>query len=329
MQATDIYARLVAALPDSADRHALLMQMLEPIVQLSQARAGSVSVLAPPDGRLQQIGTLELYAALPGEECCVVVPLRYRGRSFGQYNLTLPADTIVGEQTLAFHQTIGALLGLAMHDACVEHESRQVIVADVHDGLAQTLVFARMRLPLLAEAIVKRDEAAALRFCDDVREAVGAAQTNLRAILSQSRAPMDPQGLKHALRSSLQSFQQLTQINPVFDDRAPDLRLTASQESQVYLIVQEALANIAKHAKACHAWLRIDQHDGEVEVLVEDDGAGLPTAKAEASPSHFGLDIMRQRATRLGGGLEIAERDGGGTRMRLSFPATLGEAVTA
>jgi two-component system nitrate/nitrite sensor histidine kinase NarX len=303
--------------------------MLEPVAQLSGARAGSVSVVAPPDGRLQQIGTVELRPPGAGDERAVIVPLNYCGRALGQYSLTMPADAVIGEQTAVFHQTVGALLGLAMHDACVEHDSRRAILADVHDGLAQTLVFARMRLPLLEEAIVNHDQAAALRFCDDVRAALGTAQTNLRAILSQSLAPMDPQGLKHALRTSIQAFGELTQVNPEFEDRAPNLRLTAGQESQVYLIVQEALANIAKHARARHAWLRIEQCADHVEVVVEDDGAGPAAARVPASPSHFGIEIMRQRAARLGGGVEITVRDGGGTRMRLTFPAHIAEAATA
>jgi two-component system nitrate/nitrite sensor histidine kinase NarX len=329
MQATDIYARLAAALHGNGDRHALLTQMLEPIVQLSLARAGSVSVGVPADGRLLQIGAMELSSPGSGDERTVVVPLTYRGITLGEYRLAMPASSEIGEQTASFHRTIGALLGLVLHDASAEQDSRQAIVAEVHDGLAQTLVFARMRVPLLEEAIVRRNEAAALQYSADVREAVGLAQTNLRAILSQCREPMDPQGLKHALGSSVQSFRELTQVNLVFEDRAPNLHMSGSRESQVFLIVQEALSNIAKHARARHAWLRLDQCGDQVEVIVEDDGAGPPAAKALASPSHFGMEIMRQRAARLGGKLEVVARDGCGTRMRLTFPADLAKAAEA
>ena len=329
MEATAIYAQLATALTESGDRHALLAQMLEPILRLSQARAGSVSVKASVDGQMQQLGVVELCPPTAGEERAVVVPLTYRRCVLGEYRLVMPADAAIAERTARFHQTIGVLLGLALHDACVEQDSRRAILADVHDGLAQTLVFARMRLPLLEQAIAGGDDVGALRYCADVRRAVGSAQTNLRAILSQCLAPMDPRGLKHALRSSIQTFQELTQVDLVFDDQAPNLGLSASQESQVFFVVQEALANIAKHAQARHAWLRIDQRGAQVDVTVEDDGAGPAGAKAPASPSHFGMDVMRQRAERLGGGLEISTRDGGGTRMRLCFPANLSEATTA
>lgn len=328
MQATDICARLAAALSSGADLNTLLVQLLEPIARLSQARAGSVSVTTAEGGRLRQLGALELGPPASGTERVVVVALAHRGRSFGRYELSIAADAVLGDEVAGLHQTIGALLGLALHDACVERESRQEIAADLHDGIAQTLSFARLRLPLLEEAIGSGDQRSALRYCADVRQAVATAHTNLRAVLSQGCVTMDPKGLKHALDSSVQSFRQLTQINLEFADRAPDLHLSVEQEAQVYLIVQEALANIAKHAHARHAWLRLERCGGQVDVIVEDDGAGPAAAASPASPSHMGLEIMRQRAARLGGAVEIAPREGGGLRVRLSFPSKAEAAST-
>lgn len=316
-----IYAQLAAALTAGDDLHGLLVRLLEPIARQSRALAASVSVTGAEGGRPNVLGAVELSPTGAAGERAARIALTYRGRTLGQYELVLPAGAAIDEPRACFHRTLGALLGLALHDAHAERESRQAVMADVHDGIAQTLAFARMRLPLLEDAIANRDDAKALRYCDDVRQAVGAAHTNLRAMLSQSHAPMDPKGLKHALSSSVRSFHEQTQVDLVFDDRAPDLHLSARQESQVYLIVQEALANIAKHARARHAWLHIDRQGDQVDIVVEDDGAGPPLPSSPASTSHFGMEIMRQRAARLGGGVEIAERDGGGLRMRLFFPA--------
>jgi two-component system nitrate/nitrite sensor histidine kinase NarX len=326
MQAADVFAQLASALSTDGDLHALLVRLLEPIARLSQARSASVSVAER--GRLRQLGTLELSPAPAGKERLVVVALAHRGRSFGQYQLSIAADAVVGKEIAGFNRTIGALLGLALHDACVERESRQALAADVHDGIAQTLSFARLRLPLLEEAIGSGDERGALRYCTEVRQAIATAHTNLRAVLSQSSVAMDPKGLKHALDSSVQSFHRLTQIPLDFVDRAPDLHLSSDQEAQVYLIVQEALANIAKHAHARHAWLLLQRQGDRVDVIVEDDGAGPSAAAGPASPSHLGQEIMRQRAARLGGAVEIVPRDGGGLRVRLSFPAATAEVAT-
>lgn len=263
-----------------------------------------------------------------GHECrhVVAVPLTHRGNVLGLYTLFYAEAVLLAEDTAALLKTIGELLGLALHNARLERENlqatvlaeRQAMAAEVHDSVAQTLAFVKMRMPLLQAAIRVHDDGNALKYCADVRQAVSSAHTNLRHILTQFRAPMDPLGLKHALHSSILSFNELTQVELLYEDRAPDLRLSAAQESQVFRIVQEALANIAKHASAQHAWLTIDRAQGRVDILVEDDGGGI--AASTPAESHFGMDIMRQRAQRLGGDIEVGPREGGGTRLRVHFP---------
>jgi two-component system nitrate/nitrite sensor histidine kinase NarX len=130
---------------------------------------------------------------------------------------------------------------------------------------------------------------------------------------------MDPLGLKHALQSSIAAFCELTQVELAFDDQVPGLHLPVAQELQVLRIVQEALANIAKHARASRAWLTIARLHGDIDVVVEDDGAGVVPADGPGGSEHYGLDIMRQRAVSLGGTLDVGARAGGGTRVRLRF----------
>ena len=197
---------------------------------------------------------------------------------------------------------------------------RQALAAEVHDSVAQTLSFVKMRMPLLQDAIGSGDAGAALRYCEDVRKAVGSAHTSLRQLLTEFRVPVAPQGLKHALRSSILVFSQRTRVPLEFDDQAPDLSLSATQESQVFHIVQEALTNIAKHASARQAWVRLTQAGGRLEVAIEDDGCGASHEEDLGGAHHFGLDIMRERAARLGGRLDIGARAGGGMRVHLSFP---------
>lgn len=319
----ELCTRLAAALTVDGGLQGLLTDLLRPIALQARARAASVSVRGAEDGRMNQLGAINLALAGAATEArALQLPLTHRGRVLGCYELLLDVGVETNETTARFHRSLGALLGLALHDACAERESRQALLADVHDGIAQTLSFARMRMPLLEAAISSADNSKALHHCDELRQALGAAHTNLRAILTQCHAPVDPKGLKHALSASLRTFHEQTQVDLVFDDNAPDLRLSTSQESQVFLIVQEALANIAKHAHARHAWLHIAQRGDQIQIVVEDDGSG-PPACAEAAPlSHFGMEIMRQRAARLGGVVEVAAREGGGLRLHLSFPAT-------
>lgn len=291
---------------------------------------------AADSARLVWADDLRLCREVAGPASCsrslqhmLVVPLQHRGNVLGVYNLYFAARTQPADEVQSLLRSVGELLGLALHNARLEAENlrttllreRQAMAAEVHDSIAQTLAFVKMRMPLLQQAIAAGDETAALRYCHDVRQAVSTAHGNLREVLSHLRAPMDPLGLKHALRSSILSFRELTQVDLSFDDRAPALRLTAPQEFQVYRIVQEALANVAKHANARHAWLTIEQEHGQVRVQLDDDGAGLGDAAGDEREAHFGLGIMQERAAGLGGALVVAGRPGGGTRVRLSFPA--------
>ena len=137
---------------------------------------------------------------------------------------------------------------------------------------------------------------------------------------------MDPQGLLHALRGIAAGFLDRTGIALKFDSHATDLRLSVEQEVQVFLIVQEALANIAKHSLARQARLAIAQTPQQIEIVIEDDGSGMAAMalvshqSASGSQSHFGTEIMQERAQRLGGSIQLSEREGGGTRVRLTLP---------
>jgi two-component system nitrate/nitrite sensor histidine kinase NarX len=269
-----------------------------------------------------------------GQECrhLLAVPLTFRGRVLGLYNLFFDARTAVDAKSMAMFKSIGELLGLALYNASLERETlraavlreRQAMAAEVHDSIAQTLSFVKMRLPLLQEAIAAHDESAALTYCADVRQAVSSAHTDLREVLRHFRAPIDPLGLRHALRSSILAFHELTRVDLAFEDRAPELRLSLSQEFQVFRIVQEALANIAKHAHAHRAWLTIEQQRDEVDVVIEDDGAGMMSVDSNDGDSHYGMDIMRERASKLRGMVDVRTRDGGGTRVHLRFPVDPG-----
>ena len=108
------------------------------------------------------------------------------------------------------------------------------------------------------------------------------------------------------------------------------------QEVQVFHIVQEALANIGRHAHALRARLILDKKDGFYVVTIQDDGGGISSgasssgAGVRAQPGHFGMSIMQERAKRLGGEITVGTTAGQGTLVRLTFPATNGRSeVTA
>lgn len=259
----------------------------------------------------------------------LAVPLAHRGRTLGLYNLFFDDGAQPTRDALGLLESVGALLGLALDNVRLERENlraalaseRQAIAAEVHDSIGQSLAYVKMRLPLLEDAIRGCDHGRAEGYFEDVRDAVRQAHGSLRAVLTHMRAPMDPLGLGHALATSADAFRRSSGVALESAGRWPEVQLTPAQEAQVFHIVQEALSNITRHAGAKHAWLGLDAAEGQLVVTIEDDGRGLPLAAGGADGSHYGLDIMRERARRLGGALELGTREGGGTRVALRFPA--------
>lgn len=274
-----------------------------------------------------------------GLECrrVLAISLPHAGQVLGVYNLFFEDPPELGSETETILRLTGQLLGLALHNARIERErtrmtvmkERQEMVNEVHDAIAQTLAYVKMRLPLLSSAMLAHDDERALKVFGDVKKAVGEVHHNLREVMTYFRTRMDPLGLLHALQGLADGFRERTGIALEIRNTARNLGLDDEQEVQVFHIVQEALANIAKHAMASHAVLAIARTPRGLEFLIEDDGMGLsapprlPAGSADAS--HLGLGIMQARAQRLGGTIEVGAVETGGTRVRLVLaPAAAG-----
>jgi two-component system nitrate/nitrite sensor histidine kinase NarX len=349
----DLFVELSAGLADGADIEALLQRFLVPLLRLSGARAGAVRALSEDGSHMRLVGSVglsqEVLAAEQsvdrhcgvcgqaanqgvlvwaadlkpctqrshgdyfGNQCkrLLAVPLRHRDQVLGVYNLFFDSDARLEREHLR---------------AAVLHE-RQMLANEVHDAVAQTLYFMNMRLPLLHDALLQHDDTRALRYHADLRQAVSDAYASLREILTHYRTRMDPKGLLHALQALQAGYRDRTGIELVLDNRAGDLCLSVDQELQVFHIVQEALANVLKHSRAHKAQVLIEPSQERLVITIEDDGAGLlPAAAAGADAPHFGLEIMCERAQRLGGSLSIHSADGGGTCVQLSIPRARAEA---
>ena len=100
-------------------------------------------------------------------------------------------------------------------------------------------------------------------------------------------------------------------------------------EIEVIRIVQEALANVKKHAQAKNVRiLMISTEDGECSVLVEDDGIGIDKSMLDSkSDDHIGLSVMRERAERIHGEIQYEDDEGEGTLVQLNFDATMNYSV--
>ena len=282
-----------------------------------------------------------------GRECqaMVVVPLQNQGRLLGTYNLFLPDRFELPEEVALLFRSIGEHLGMALENARLKRENlritlmneRQMMAAEVHDSLAQTLAYMKMRIALLQDALIDAETDKANKYAGDLGQALDEAYAQLRELLSQFRNRMDPMGLVAAVAGLVANFRDRTGIELDYQNRVADFRLSVDQEAQVFFIIQEALANVARHSGATRARLAFEGAGDYYVATVEDNGRGGQgffaianrTSGFEEHPKlrdHFGLTIMRERARQIGGRVEVANLPAGGFRVRLTFPVLAGRA---
>ncbi len=195
---------------------------------------------------------------------------------------------------------------------------RQSIANEIHDSLAQTLVFTRMRNNILLESIKSKNELMITKHAHDIDDALEECQKNVRDLITDFRCALDPSGLLHALQTHVAHFRDRSGIVLEYVNRIANFELPLEYEIQISHIVQEALANIATHSDATHARLCVDHSSNFYIFTIEDNGVGGCTFTP--IEGHYGMMIMRERAKKIGGEIKIDSVQGVGTSVRLFFP---------
>ena len=264
----------------------------------------------------------------------VAVPLDHRDRPIGVLNLFFSEGRDPPPGITHLLRPFGQLLGLALENERLARENlqarvaaeRQSMAADIHDALAQSLTFVRMRMSLLHDAMQLNQTESALNYWTDASDELRSAHGRLREMISMYRAGMDSRGLVASLAELVVAFRSRTAIDLAFERRVEDVGLSAERQLQVFYIVQEALANIGHHSGAHSARILIDRAGDDLRLIVEDDGCGPSDEALDprcagrlTEAGHHGLQIMRERAGRAGGRLHIGARPEGGTRITLTI----------
>jgi signal transduction histidine kinase len=210
------------------------------------------------------------------------------------------------------------LLGRTLRAA---EEERVKVAADLHDGPIQRLAalgygLERSRRQLergegagAAEALVRTQE----RLSDEIRD--------LRRLMVSLRPPaLDEHGLEGALRDHVAAFQERAHVRTEVQSHL-SRRPAREVETVLYRVAQEALQNVAKHARAGRVWVEVQQRNGSVELAVRDDGVGFePERELGQGDDRFGLAAMKEQVKMVGGRWEISSAPGRGTEVRAVLP---------
>jgi signal transduction histidine kinase len=200
-------------------------------------------------------------------------------------------------------------------------EERRRLSGDLHDGLGPTLAGAMLMIEA-ARGMVARDPAAVEKLLDRVAASLETTVADVRRLVYGLRPPaLDQLGLVEAIRQQAAALSAGGEQQIACEVVAPDPMppLPAAVEVAVFRIAQEALTNVARHAHARNASVRIAV-DGTLELEIRDDGRGLPDDRHAG----VGLISMRERTAELGGSFELGTVPGGGTRLTVQLPLASG-----
>ena len=246
--------------------------------------------------------------------------------TLGTFSLHFRERTTMSPRELQLLEMLGQHLGAALDNQRLSIKARQLAVAEernlvaqgLHDSLAQGLNFLNLQTQMLGSAVQQRRWDEVEEIVPLMKTGVSESYQDVRELLQNFRTRLGEESLRKAVDDTIGRFRRQTGLNVELhlDDRdgAP---LHPDQQLQVLFILQEALSNVRKHAYASKVTVRIDNHR-DFGMSIRDDGEGYdPKEVAERSETHVGLSIMRERAARLGGQLQMCSAPGQGTEVSL------------
>lgn len=200
-----------------------------------------------------------------------------------------------------------------------EEEERKRIARELHDGTAQTLAALMIRLRLLRAAASDAERAAKI---DEIRGEIAGALEDVRRFARGLRPPaLDELGLVPAIESHARMMAAASGIEIDVDAESVGGLLLPEAELALYRIVQEAISNAVRHAAPSHVQVRVTRDDGFVTAVISDDGSGFDVVEVMSGrAAGLGLFGMKERATYVGGQVEIESTPGQGTRVVAAMP---------
>ncbi len=261
-----------------------------------------------------------------GFETLLSVPVRLHDRLLGEVDLFYRGPLVLAEDdralldTLASHLAGGmeALRVGALEREAAVAEERGLLARELHDSIAQSLAFLKIQVQLLRDAVRRGRAEQVEKIIAELDAGVRESTADVRELLVHFRTRTTGEDITPALQSTLRKFEHQTGLAAHLSVKGEGLPLDPDVQVQVLHVVQEALSNVRKHAQARQVWVEVQQWP-HWRVEVRDDGKGFAGLPHDDAP-HVGLDIMRERAGRIGGTVAVDSAPGAGTRVVLTLP---------
>jgi PAS domain S-box-containing protein len=302
------------------------------MAEASPPRTGPAVVWSQEGVRISSDGARPAHAdAAPvlmdtGYQAVLTVPLVIKEEVYGSLLLYYLESRRFSAEEIELAYTVGDQTALAIENARLRTQVERTAVAaersriarDLHDSVTQTLFSASIISEVLPRLWVRnRDEAE--RRLEELRQLTRGALAEMRTLLLELRpATLNEVELSELLRQLTEAITGRARV-PIALEVQIDQPLPPDVKVAFFHIAQEALNNVAKHARATQASLELRCSGDHVQMSVRDDGRGFVLEKV--TPEHLGVSIMHERAEAIGAHLQIDSHLERGTEVTIRWPA--------
>lgn len=309
---------------------------------LAMGRGGLAEILRSGEARtvdVTQQRELLAFESLRSCRSACIIPLRAALKTYGLMVVaTDRAASFTGEQ-LDMLSALASYAIIALHNAQLifdlqeertkllskEEEVRHQLARDLHDGPAQSMAAITMNIEFIKK-LLDRDPKRVIDELDKLSALAKRTTYEVRTMLFELRPlVLETQGLKVTLEQYLERFKNNNAGTAIVleADQMGDVHLNTKTEGTLFNIIQEAVNNALKHAKAKHIWVRLRREGQVLHAVVQDDGSGFDKAavlRTYEKRGSFGLLNIDERARLVGGQADMDSAIGKGTKVTIMVP---------
>jgi len=263
-----------------------------------------------------------------GFETLVNIPVCLHERLMGEVDLFFHAKVSPSDAERSLYEALASHLASAMEnlrlnalekEAAVAQE-RNLLARELHDSIAQSLAFLKIQVQLMRDALASGNQQTIAQVLEEIDTGVRESYGDVRELLLHFRTRANTEDIEPALATTLRKFEHQSGLKTHLQIQGHGLPLSPDLQIQVLHIIQEALSNVRKHARASQVWIDVLQQP-EWRFEVRDNGIGFAGGDGHLDETHVGLRIMHERAERIDARLDVISTPGRGTSIILTLPA--------
>jgi len=271
--------------------------------------------------------TLRKYLSSEGVRSSIFLPIKFSNEITGLFNVNFYEPDSVGEEQIRVFKVLTQHSALSIQNAqlfeqlrvVAINEERSRLARDLHDSAKQK-AFAALAQLGAAGGMIERNPEMSKEHLLEAEDLVYEVLQEL-IILIQEMYPvaLQEKGLANSVREYIYDWENQCDIKVdliIQDERKLPLEI----EQSLYRVIQESLANIARHSQAKHVKLSINYHSDRVRIEIRDDGIGF---EVDEQPSGLGLRSMKERINLVHGELQIHSKSAEGTSIIVETPVTM------